>query len=191
VARPRGECRLLVALMAGQRGELLRRPDPALHDYLVGRFPALAPLQFSKTDAHVYRLSRHWAERFWAPGAALVGDAAHGTHPAGASGMSLAITDAALLGDLAASLLAADARPRAMDEALEAYDAARRPAAMSALAATHAQALRQWESNLYRDAEAFARAVDPQATYGAGGAGWGQNPGAVVKVTRGVQPGAY
>ena len=92
-SRPREAFRILLPFRLGERGNLLKRPGPALHDYVVGRFPALAPLRFGKAQASVYRLARHVAPSFWAPGAALVGDAAHATHPAGATGMSLAITE--------------------------------------------------------------------------------------------------
>ena len=42
-------------------------------------------------------VTRSLAHSFWAPGVALVGDAAHTTHPAGATGMNLAISGAARL----------------------------------------------------------------------------------------------
>jgi 2-polyprenyl-6-methoxyphenol hydroxylase-like FAD-dependent oxidoreductase len=179
VSRPRGGFRILLTLFLGQRGELLHRPDPALHDYVVGRFPVLAPLRFAKADAHLYRLARQLADRFWAPGVALVGDSAHATHPAGATGMSLAITGAARLVDRLAPLLLDGADGSALDEALAAYDAERRPAARVAIEANHAQAMRLWGSDLFRDPDAYARAVDPTGGWGAGGVGWGQDPAAL------------
>src|SRR5205814_9239333 len=118
VSRPRRGFRILLTLRLGTRGDLLKRPDPALRDYVVGRFPSLAELRFRKADAHVYRLARHVADRFWAPGAALVGDAAHATHPAGATGMSLAITGADRLADRLAPLLLGAAPAGEIDRAL-------------------------------------------------------------------------
>lgn len=185
VSRPRGGFRILLTLPLGRRGDLLKRPDPALHDYVVARFPRLAPLRFGKEDAHLYRLARHVADRFWAPGAALVGDSAHATHPAGATGMSLAISGAARLAARLAPPLLADAPSPELDEVLAAYDAERRPAAATAIASNHAQALRIWQSDLYRDPDAYARAIDPTGSWGAGGAGWGQDPAALAG-----QPGA-
>ena len=179
VPRPRQQFRLLLTLQLGERGDLLRRPDPALHDYVVGRFPALAPLQFGKADAHLYRLARHVADRFWAPGAALVGDAAHATHPAGATGMSLAISGAARLSDRLTPLLLAGAPDAALDAALEAYDAERRPAAAAAVEANHVQALRIWQSDLYKDPDAYARVIDPTGGWGVRGASWGGDPAAL------------
>lgn len=176
-SRPRSAFRILFTLRLGQRGNLLKRPDPALKDYIVGRFPSLAPLQFAQDDAHLYRLAWHVSPRFWAPGAAIVGDAAHATHPAGATGMSLAITGAARLAELLAPALGSIT---SVDAALEAYDAERRPAAAAAVAANHTQALRIWQSDLYKDPEAYAQAVDPRATWGAGGAGWGADPAALL-----------
>jgi 2-polyprenyl-6-methoxyphenol hydroxylase-like FAD-dependent oxidoreductase len=179
-SRPRQGFRILLTFRLGQRGDLLRRPDPALRDFVVGRFPQLSPLRFGKADAHLYRLGRHVAERFWAPGAALVGDAAHATHPAGATGMSLAIIGAARLAERIAPLLLDGAPSAEIDRALEAYEAERRPAAALAVESNHAQALRIWQSDLFRDPEAYARAIDPTSGWGARGAGWGQDPAALA-----------
>ncbi len=179
-SRPNGKFRILLAFRMGQRGDLLRRPDPALREHVVGRFPVLAPLQFGREDASLYRLARHVAPRFWAPGVALVGDSAHATHPAGATGMSLAVTGAARLAELVSPVLLSGGSPVAIDEALAAYDADRRPAAETAVAANHAQALRLWQSDLYLDPDAYARAIDPSHGWGAGGAGWGADPAAVA-----------
>jgi 2-polyprenyl-6-methoxyphenol hydroxylase-like FAD-dependent oxidoreductase len=184
-SRPRSRFRILLALQLGQRGDLLKLPDPALRDYVVGRFPALELLRFGKQDAHVYRLARHVADRFWAPGAALVGDAAHATHPAGATGMSLAISGAARLADLVSRVLVLDGRgPAELDAALAVYDAERRPATISAIERNHQQALRIWQSDLFRDPGAYARAIDPTGGWGVGGAGWGQDPAALALAAR-------
>ena len=180
VNRPRGGFRILLTLRLGLRGDLLRRPDPALHDYVVGRFPQLEPLRFGKADAHLYRLGRHLADRFHGPGAALVGDAAHATHPAGATGMSLAISGADRLAKRLGPLLLAEAGPAELDAALADYDAERRPAAQLAVESNHAQALRIWQSDLYLDPDAYARAVDPTSGWGANNAGWGQDPAALA-----------
>jgi 2-polyprenyl-6-methoxyphenol hydroxylase-like FAD-dependent oxidoreductase len=180
VSRPRQAFRILLTLQLGQRGDLLRRPDPALHDFVVGRFPTLQPLRFAKADAHLYRLGRHLADRFWAPGAAIIGDAAHATHPAGATGMSLAITGAARLAERLAPLLLTNAPSADLDAALEAYHVERRPAADLAVQSNHEQALRIWQSDLYKDPDAYAHAIDPSSGWGAGNAGWGQDPAALI-----------
>jgi 2-polyprenyl-6-methoxyphenol hydroxylase-like FAD-dependent oxidoreductase len=182
INRPRGGFRILLTFQLGQRGDLLKRPDPALRDHVVSRFPMLEGLQFAKDDAHVYRLARQVASRFWAPGAVLVGDAAHATHPAGATGMSLAISGAARLADLLAPALLNHASDAEIDEALEAYNRDRRPAAITAINSNHTQALRLWQSELFRDPDGYARAIDPSGTWGAGGAGWGQDPAALSAV---------
>ncbi len=189
VSRPRGGFRILLTLPLGARGDLLRKPDPALHDYVVGRFPALEPLRFRKANAHLYRLVRYVADRFWAPGAVLVGDSAHATHPAGATGMSLAISGAARLADHVAPLLLASAPDADIDTALAAYEAERHPAAVAAVEANHAQALRLWQSDLFKDPDAYARAVDPTGSWGAGGAGWGADPAALAISRGGSNPG--
>jgi 2-polyprenyl-6-methoxyphenol hydroxylase-like FAD-dependent oxidoreductase len=179
-SRPRGEFRILLTLRLGKRGDLLKRPDPALREYVLGRFPTLDALRFGKDDAHVYRLARHVADRFCAPGAALVGDAAHATHPAGATGMSLAISGAARLADLLSPVLQAGGGPDEIDAALVAYDAERRPAATAAIQHNHQQALRIWQSDLFRDPDAYAQAINPTAGWGVSGAGWGQDPAALA-----------
>lgn len=178
-SRPRGGFRILLPFKPGERGDLLKHPDPALHDYVAGRFPALAPLRFGKANASVYRLARHVAPVFWAPGVALVGDAAHATHPAGATGMSLAITGAAKLAEALAPTLLAGGSSAEVDAALAAYDAERRPAVEQAVEANHRQAVRIWESELYKDPEAYARVIDPTGAWGVGGAGWGSDPAAI------------
>ena len=166
LARPRGASRIFLTMRRGTRSAF--GGDPALRDHLVGRFPDLAPLHIEKARSSLYRVVRLLAERFWSPGCALVGDAAHTTNPAGATGMSLAIAG----GDAA------------VDDALAAYGSERRPAAARALAAAHAQALRLYEGDLFRDAEAYARAVDPNARWTAGGAGWGEDPAALAATSR-------
>jgi 2-polyprenyl-6-methoxyphenol hydroxylase-like FAD-dependent oxidoreductase len=184
IPRPRGAFRILLAMRLGERGDLLKKPDPALKDYLVGRFPELANLDIRKENAHVYRLAMSIADRFWAPGVALVGDSAQTTHPAGATGMSQAITEAAKLADLIAPVLLSKGSTAKVDEALERYDGERRPAARAAVSANHEQALRLWQSDLHKDPDAYARAVDPTSSWGAGGAGWGQDPAALVSSSR-------
>ncbi len=165
-SRPRDAFRILLPFRLGERGGLLKRADPTLHDFVIGRFPALSGLRFTKAQASVYRLARHVAPAFWAPGIALVGDAAHAIHPAGATGMSLAITGAASLADHLAPVLVAGGSEIEVDKALEAYDAERHPAAAAAVEANHQQALRIWESNLYQDPEAYARVIDPTGSWG-------------------------
>lgn len=184
VNRPRGGFRILLTFHLGQRGDLLRRPDPTLREYVVGRFPQLDGLRFGKDDAHLYRLARHVAPRLWAPGAAIAGDAAHATHPAGATGMSLAISGVARLADRLAPVLLGNGSDAEVDAALQAYDEERRPAAAEAIASNHAQALRLWQSDLFRDPDAYARAVDPTGAWGVGGAGWGQDPAALAGRSR-------
>jgi 2-polyprenyl-6-methoxyphenol hydroxylase-like FAD-dependent oxidoreductase len=180
LARPRDRCRVF---LTWKRGGQPFGADPALRDHVVGRFPTLVPLGITKTESAIYRVVRLLAERFWAPGCALVGDAAHTTHPAGATGMSLAISGAARLATAIAPLVASGTDAE-LDGALAEYDAERRPAAARALEAAHAQALRLYDGELFRDANAFARAVDPSASWTAGGGGWGHDPAGTLRATQ-------
>jgi 2-polyprenyl-6-methoxyphenol hydroxylase-like FAD-dependent oxidoreductase len=186
VSRPRDRMRIAIYFGRGMRGDLLKRPDPALHEYMADRVPQLASARFGRKNAHVYSLSRQLADRFCAPGAALVGDSAHVTHPAGATGMNLAISGAArlaaMVGPLLLNGLSNGRQFDALDAALSAYDAERRPAAAAAIEANHQQSLRLWPPNPHDDPAAYAETCNPAGRWGAGGAGWGQNPAALAEV---------
>lgn len=183
-SRPGARSRIAIAFGRGARGDLLKRPDPALHEYVAGRVPALGSMRFGRERAHVYSIARQLANRFWSPGAALVGDAAHTTHPAGATGMNLAISGAARLAEMVGLLLldgpSTPAGQDALDRALAAYDAERRPAAALAIEHNHRQAQRIWPRNPHADPWAYARAANPASGWGAGGAGWGKDPAALA-----------
>jgi len=187
-SRPNNRMRIAVYFKIGTRGDLLKQPDPALYHFVIGRFPFLAGVRFGRENAHLYPLTRQLADRFYAPGAALVGDAAHVTHPAGATGMNLAISGAARLVEMVGEHLATEptspAQLDALDAALAAYDAERRPAAAEAIERNHQQALRIWPSNPHDDPYGLAEAFNPDRGWGAAGAGWGQNPAALAEVGR-------
>lgn len=182
-SRPRQRMRIAICFGRGARGDLLKRPDPALYEYVVSRVPALAAARFGREHAHVYSVARQLAQRFWSPGAAIVGDAAHTTHPAGATGMNLAIAGAARLTDHIAPVLldgaATPARLAALDRALAAYDAERRPAAAQAIEHNHRQSLRIWTPDPEADLEGYTRAANPATGWGVHGAGWGRDPAAL------------
>jgi 2-polyprenyl-6-methoxyphenol hydroxylase-like FAD-dependent oxidoreductase len=182
LARPRGACRVFLTWPRGERPAI--GPDPALRGQVARRFPTLAGLRLAKANASLYRVVRLLARRFWTAGCAIAGDAAHTTHPAGATGMSLAIAGASRLAELVAPVLGRGGADAELDAALATYEAERRPAAARALEAAHAQALRLYEGQLFRDPEAYARAVDPRAAWTAGGAGWGQDPAALAPSRR-------
>lgn len=181
VSRPNNAFRILLTLPVRVAGELLKRPDPALHQHVTGRFPSLAALEIRKANAHLYRLTRQIASTFAQPGAAIVGDAAHATHPAGATGMSLAIEGAAHLARHVAPVVLAGGSDGEVDNALLAYSAERQPAALRAVLSNHEQALRIWQSDLHRHPDEYAAAVDPSGGWGAGGVGWGRDPAAAVR----------
>lgn len=177
-SRPNNRMRIAFYFEKGQRGDLLKRTDRELYEYVVRRIPWLEGVRFTRENVHLYAVVRSMAQRFWAPGVALVGDAAHQTHPSGATGMNLAIAGAARLAELVAPVLQADSVDlMALDAALQTYDAERRPAAQAAVAHNHEQGSRIWWNDVHKDPDAYARTVDPNApTWGVGGAGWGKNP---------------
>ena len=101
-----------------------------MRDYVVGRFPKLSELSFTKGDAHLYRLSRHVADRFWEPGVALVGDAAHAMSPNMAQGAALALEDGILLAECLSEM-------PSIETAIAAYEARRVPRINRVLNMTH------------------------------------------------------
>ena len=91
------------------------------------RSPLLAGRRPSPIGIHLYKLWRGHAGRYWAPGAALLGDAVHVINPVMAQGMTMAIEDAAALARHAGPVLEKFASATALDVALAAYERERRP----------------------------------------------------------------
>jgi 2-polyprenyl-6-methoxyphenol hydroxylase-like FAD-dependent oxidoreductase len=179
-SRPRNAMRIAIRFERGERGDLLKRGDSALREFVVSRVPPLAAARFDRDNVHLYPLIRLLAHRFSAPGVALVGDAAHSTHPTGSTGMTLAICGAArLTEEVGPVLLDGVSTPgglRRLDQALDRYDAERRPAAAAALEANHRQALRLWGRDAHLDPRAHAQAVNPASGWGASHTVWGADP---------------
>lgn len=84
-----------------------------------------------------YPLTALAAQRYTAERLALVGDAAHGIHPIAGQGLNLGFRDVGALAALVTEAVAAGQDPGGA-ALLARYQAARRPAAMAMLGATHA-----------------------------------------------------
>lgn len=91
------------------------------------RSPLLTGRRPSPAGVHLYKLWRGHAPRYWAPGAALLGDAIHVINPVMAQGMTMAIEDAAALARHVAPALDGGGNGAGLDEALAAYERERRP----------------------------------------------------------------
>lgn len=132
---PAGLCRVVIQV---EGSELPRWRDASpieLRRMLGRRNPRLGDLLLERRfGSHVYKLAWHHARRYVRPGLALVGDAAHITHPNGGQGMALAIHDAAALAQVSLPVLrASDDGHRDLRRALWEYAARRRPANQEAI----------------------------------------------------------
>ena len=122
---PAGRCRVVALVRDDQLAGWRSASEAELAGRLADRSPALRGLEVRRAEgSHVYRLARQHAERYWAPGLALVGDAAHVVHPGGGQGMALAVHDVAALAEQAAPALAGP--DHGLDAALERYQRRRR-----------------------------------------------------------------
>ena len=89
-------------------------------------------------DAHVYSVSKSLGNQLWIPGAAIIGDAAHTTHPVGGQGMNLAFQDADVLSEYVATTEFLSGQ---LDQALATYSKNRRKEVSAVLRRTHAMAV--------------------------------------------------
>ena len=125
----------LGVLVHEEEEALFRAGHPALLLAAIGRRSPLFRELVAHPGAHLYRLHRGHAPRYVARGAALLGDAIHVVNPTAGQGMTMAVEDAAALAAHVAPALGSSA---ALDAALAAYEAERRPRNARLLAVSHA-----------------------------------------------------
>lgn len=146
---PAGTCRVVAQVTDGLLPRWRGAAEGELASLLADRCPRLRGLDVRRgSGSHVYRLTWQHARRYVAPGLALVGDAAHVTHPNGGQGMTMAIEDARELAALTAPVLGNGADPRGLRRALWEYAARRRPPSAAALARADRMARFQRNSRL-------------------------------------------
>ncbi len=150
-----GEGRLGLAALVRAEHETLFRSG-SVQDKLEAiepRSPLLAGRRASPAGAHLYKLWRAHALRYWARGAVLLGDALHVINPVMAQGMTMAIEDAAALARHVGPALAAGAGGAGLDRALEAYERERRPFNAAVIRRSH------WMSRVFALRGPWADAV--------------------------------
>lgn len=133
---PPGMCRVVTQVALSQLPRW-REASPRELRWLLGRRnPRLADLEVERRfGSHVYKLRWQHARRYVRSGLALIGDAAHITHPNGGQGMAMAIHDAASLERVAVPVLQDACNGRAdLNAALWEYAARRRQVNADALA---------------------------------------------------------
>ena len=129
---PRGEVR--IGLQLRRSRDEARMDRAAIQHAIRARLRTLDLEGMTITDAHVYRISKSLARSLSMPGAVLIGDAAHTTHPVGAQGMNMAFRDA---DRLAEGFMQVGFDADKLDAAAELYSGERRAQIKSILVRTH------------------------------------------------------
>ncbi|MDX8457206.1 5-demethoxyubiquinol-8 5-hydroxylase UbiM [Mesorhizobium humile] len=86
-----GESSLLLTLRANEANRLLALDDDLFLIELTDRCRGRLGKMTLASKRHIYPLVTTWAHSFWAPGAALIGDAAVGMHPVTAHGFNIGL----------------------------------------------------------------------------------------------------
>jgi 2-polyprenyl-6-methoxyphenol hydroxylase-like FAD-dependent oxidoreductase len=107
------------------------------YSHIERRSPLFEGRRPSPRGMYLYKLWRGHASLYWAPGAALIGDAIHVINPVMAQGMTMAIEDAAALARLVGAALRGGANGTGLDAALAAYEKRRRPFNASVIRNSH------------------------------------------------------
>jgi 2-polyprenyl-6-methoxyphenol hydroxylase-like FAD-dependent oxidoreductase len=126
---PAGRCRVITVVPVEEAARWKSAAEPELRRWLAERNPRwCADLNVERRGgSHVYHPVRQHARRYVSEGLALVGDAAHTTHPFGGQGMNLAIADAAALTSLVGPVLAVRGNRSAVAAGLRRYERRRQP----------------------------------------------------------------
>jgi 2-polyprenyl-6-methoxyphenol hydroxylase-like FAD-dependent oxidoreductase len=137
---PVGKHRVIISVHRSEAKEWMTSKEEDLEARLAARHAPLGELKLNKRGgSHVYRVKRQHAAAYSGPRAAITGDAVHTIHPVGGQGLNIAIQDSAKLGELVGPVLAGgDVSEEALEQALEAYEANRRPINTTTIGIAHA-----------------------------------------------------
>lgn len=134
---PKGRARFTVPVSKQGIREWKAATEAELHSHLSDLSSLFANIEVTKAGgSHVYQLIRQRARTYRMPALALIGDAAHVTHPFGGQGMNLAIQDAVELATLAVDPLRTGDQT-ALDSALTEFERRRRPINNRAIQRAH------------------------------------------------------
>jgi 2-polyprenyl-6-methoxyphenol hydroxylase-like FAD-dependent oxidoreductase len=134
---PVGRCRVAILVPRQEVAGWMTSPDEAFLDRLAARCASFGALELDRSKAHVYRLRRQHSDRYVDRDLALVGDAAHVTHPNGGQGMTMAVLDADCLSREVADPLRSGAGGAEMLAALRRYERQRRTPNARAIRRAH------------------------------------------------------
>jgi len=145
------EVRIPVQIPRGAQPEWRRLSESQLRHRLLVRAPVLEHIDTSRAMDHLshsYPVSWTHSDRYVKHHVCLIGEAARTIHPVTAQGMNMAILDAEVL---AAVIKRCFLKDDVSDQALAAYETARRPIVEEVMETSHHQTLHHTASGVWQD----------------------------------------